>query len=255
MSYRATAISAIYSPKTSERFLLYIPKLLHVPFIAENVDYPSMNPNTLEMTCYGNKFTIPGRYTTGFDFNVTVPEGSLSEIELEINSLFKKQCNFTKETLDEIKRYKLFDIVLCPVSGLLPHVLGVAHDSIDTVAFGVDNAADRENVGKWKGVLEFLAKQLNNVGNVTDAVVSSGIPLPYVYKNFKYCFLKTSKSSGYTSNGITQIQKWTLTFHCHYMDSNLLEIAGDLFDNSKQGFEDSTSQNVADKIKNSTKKV
>ena len=94
MSWKATAVSGLYAPKTQKGYFIMIPKIFHSVILASRADYPKPPLNTAKLSIFANDVVIPLRAKTDNVFSVTIPEGSYSEIEFEIDSLLAKQANY-----------------------------------------------------------------------------------------------------------------------------------------------------------------
>ena len=194
MSIKATVVSSVFAPKTPKGYFIFIPKIFHSVLLASKADYPKPPLNTTKITVFGNDFTLPLRAKTDNQFQVTLPEGSFSEIEFEIDALLAKQANYGFENGNNLAT---FDIFVCPFMGTPPPTIGATIDSIDT-----------------NGVKETL----DTLQKIIGTVMSDGVPLVTEWKTLKGCTLLDYKNSGFDSSGISTAQTWTLTFHYTYVN-------------------------------------
>ncbi len=191
MSIKATAVSTVFAPKTQKGYLIIVPKIFHTVLLASRADYPKTQLNRTKVSVFGNDYTIPLRGKTDNTFTITIPEGSFSEIEFEIDELLAQQANYGYRKGNNLSTFNIF---VCPFMGTPPNILG---DALDSLVEGLEGVSDT-----LQAITEFIGS----------ALLSDALPLPTEWKTLKGCTLLDYKPDGFNSAGRDSVMNWNLTF-------------------------------------------
>lgn len=195
MSWKATAVSGLYAPKTQKGYFIMIPKIFHSVILASRADYPKPPLNTAKLSIFANDVVIPLRAKTDNVFSVTIPEGSYSEIEFEIDSLLAKQANYGYKNGN---RLSTFNIFVCPYLGTPPPGFEETLQSIN----GMEDAV----------------KVIDSIKNIAGVLLNDGVPLVTEWRTLRGCTLVECQPDGFNSSGRNAVQNWNLKFHYTYMN-------------------------------------
>lgn len=196
MSVKATAVSTVFAPKTQKGYLVIVPNVFHTILLASRADYPKTPLNTTKINVFGNDYTIPLRGKTDNNYTITIPEGSFSEIEFEIDSLLAKQANYGYRKGNNLAT---FDIFVCPYTGVPPQMVSGALAEVDSYLSGASDSVQQ------------IIQQVSSI--LGQVVVGDSTPLATEWKTLKGCTLIDYKPDGFNSSGRDAVQNWNLTFH------------------------------------------
>lgn len=230
MSIKATAVSTVFAPKTQKGYLIIVPKIFHTVLLASRADYPKTQLNRTKVSVFGNDYTIPLRGKTDNTFTITIPEGSFSEIEFEIDELLAQQANYGYRKGNNLSTFNIF---VCPFMGILPQMFAKVGDLNGKLREKFENINGTEGI---TGALQSISELM------VDSVIGDATPLPTEWKTLKGCTLLDYKPDGFNSAGRDSVMNWNLTFQ-YTMVSPLLKypivgksIAPDALKDLKESF-------------------